>query len=82
MVDKETPKSESRTILMLAYLCIKDLDNLPEQVAVLDRFELTSAQIATVCGVPEGSVRNARMQGKKAKATDGRRKDLKSTKEE
>lgn len=81
MVDKETPTSESRTILMLAYLCIKDLDNLPEQVAVLDRFELTSAQIATVCGVAEGSVRNARMQGKKTKATV-RRKDSKLTTEE
>lgn len=81
MVDKETPTSENRTILMLAYLCIKDLDNLPEQVAVLDRFELTSAQIATVCGVAEGSVRNARMQGKKTKAT-GRRKDSKLTTEE
>ncbi len=75
MAEKEALSNESRTALMLAYLCIKDLDNLPEQVAILDRFEFTSAQIATICGVAEGSVRNARMQGKKIKPA-GRRKDL------
>ncbi len=53
---------ENHTDMMLAYLCIKDLDTLSEQVRVLDRFGLTSAEIATICGVAEGSVRNARME--------------------
>jgi DNA-directed RNA polymerase specialized sigma24 family protein len=67
MADKEALANDNRTTLMLAYLCIKGVDNLTEQVAILDRFEFTSAQIATICGVAEGSVRNARMQGKKIK---------------
>ncbi len=55
-------QQESHTDMMLAYLCIKDLDTLSEQVRILDRFGLTSAEIATICGVAEGSVRNARME--------------------
>ncbi len=58
-------QQQNHTDMMLAYLCIKDLDTLPEQVRVLDRFGLTSAQIATICGVAEGSVRNARMESGK-----------------
>ena len=58
----EENQQDNHTDMMLAYLCIKDLDTLPEQVRILDRFGLTSAQIAAVCGVAEGSVRNARMQ--------------------
>ncbi len=62
---------DNRTDMMLAYLCIKDLDTLPEQVHILDRFGLTSAEIAEICGVAEGSVRNARMESSR---TTSRRK--------
>ncbi len=73
MPNEELAPDRDRVTLILAYLCIKDLDSLPEQVAVLDRFGFASAQIAAICGVAEGSVRNARVQSKKVKPT-GRRK--------
>ncbi len=53
-------------LLMLAYLCVKDIDGLNDRVEVLDRFELTDAQISLVCGCARQSVRNARQQNKKA----------------
>ena len=65
------PKDESMPLnpdtLMLAYLCIKDVEVLTERVAILDRFGLNDNQIATVCGAVLQSVRNARSQYKKGK---------------
>ncbi len=52
--------------LMIAYLCIKDAKSLNESVAILDRFGLNDNQIARVCDAAVGSVRNARLQNKKA----------------
>jgi hypothetical protein len=80
MPNEEMAPDSDRTTLMLAYLCIKDLSALSEQIAVLDRFGFTSLQIAAICGVAEGSVRNARMQSKKVKPT-GRRKASRSKEE-
>ncbi len=81
MKNKETVTIDSQATLMLAYLCVKDKDNLADQVEILDRFGFSSAQIATICGVAEGSVRNARMQGKKAKPAARRTVSVSAEKE-
>lgn len=52
--------------LMLAYLCIKDVAGLNDRVSILDRFRLSDANTASVCGVAEQSVRNARQKNKLA----------------
>jgi hypothetical protein len=54
--------------LLLAYLCVKDAATLAEQVHILDRFDLSDAQIAVVCNAAIGSVRNARLERKKKPA--------------
>ncbi len=50
------------TRLMLAYLCIatEKEASLERKVEILDRFRLTTAEIAKVCGSAEQSIRNAR----------------------
>jgi len=58
---------EDSSTLMLAYLCVKECEGLPESVGILDRFGLNDDQIAVVCGAALGSVRNARRQYKKGK---------------
>jgi len=67
MAKKSRPaQSEtSAEILMLGYLCVKGIEGLPEKVGILDRFGLADADIATICFVAPGSVRNARLQNKK-----------------
>jgi hypothetical protein len=62
----KTPESE-RPVLMLAYLCIaKEAEaSLVRKVEILDRFDLTDAQIAKVCGAALQSVRNARASVRK-----------------
>ncbi len=55
---------------MLGYLCIKGVEGLPEKVGVLDPFALADADIARVCNAAPGSVRNARLQVKKASKTE------------
>lgn len=58
--------SNSRTeILMLAYLCTKDMQGLVEKVGVLDRFGLSDADIAAVCDCTVQGVRNSRLKRKK-----------------
>lgn len=53
--------------LMLAYLCIsKEVEaSLERKVQILDRFDLSDAQIARVCGTALQSVRNARVNVKR-----------------
>jgi len=63
---------------MLAYLCIKDLPTLNERVDVLDRFALSDEQIAKVCQAAIGSVRNARLQNKKAASAAKRKSTSKA----
>ncbi len=55
-------KNDDSLHLMLAYLCIaKEVEaSLERKVQILDRFDLSDAQIAKVCGATSGSVRNAR----------------------
>lgn len=54
-------------VLMLAYLCIKDVEGLVDQVEILDRFRLNNSQIAAVCGCKVQSVINARSKYRKKK---------------
>lgn len=61
--------SDDPTIrLMLAYLCISSEAeaSLVRKVEILDRFDLSDTEIATVCGATAQSVRNARLQRKKS----------------
>lgn len=48
--------------LMLGYLCVaKEAEaSLVRKVQILDRFDLTDAEIAKVCGCAVQAVRNAR----------------------
>jgi len=67
MSKAEAPPTSDPTISLLAYLCVKDMETLSDQVVLLDRLGLTTAQIATVCGVVESSVRKSRSDAKKTK---------------
>jgi len=51
---------------MLAFLCVEKEKSLGQKVELLDRFRLTDADIAAVCGCALQSIRNARQQYKKA----------------
>ena len=65
---KKKKKNDDYTLrLMLAYLCIaKEAEaSLERKVEILDRFDLTDAQIAQVCGAALQSVRNARANVRK-----------------
>lgn len=55
--------------LMLAYLCISNEAeaSLVRKVEILDRFEITDAEIAQVCGVKLQSVRDSRLKLKKSR---------------
>ena len=65
---KKSPKITQETgTLMLAYLCIKDVEGLIDRVAVLDRFGIGDNEIAAVCDVAVQSVRDARQKRKKVK---------------
>lgn len=61
-------KNDENTLkLMLAYLCIsKEAEaSLVRKVEILDRFDLSDSEIATVCGCSIQAVRNARHFRKK-----------------
>jgi hypothetical protein len=58
-----TGADESNSVrLMLAYLCIatEKEASIERKVEILDRFDLTDAEIATVCKSAVQSIRNAR----------------------
>lgn len=59
--------------LMLAYLCIANEAeaSLERKVQILDRFDLADSEIAKVCGRGVQSVRNARVNYKKAARRGG-----------
>ena len=59
----ETERNESTSIrLMLAYLCVatEKEASLERKVEILDRFNLSDVEIATVCKSAVQSIRNAR----------------------
>jgi len=64
---KNNKAGVSQEILLLGYLCVKDLQTLPEMVDILDRFGFSGPDIAKICNVAEGSVRNARSENKSKK---------------
>jgi predicted PolB exonuclease-like 3'-5' exonuclease len=55
----------SPEILMLGYICIKDVETLPEKLGILDRFGLSDSDIATICNCAVQSIRDARQKLKK-----------------
>ncbi|MCA1576252.1 MAG: hypothetical protein LC794_02665 [Acidobacteria bacterium] len=61
---KDNKIERDRKVLMLAYLCVRDIAGLNERVSILDRFDLSDSEIASVCGVAQQSVRNARQRKK------------------
>lgn len=63
-------KEDNSTRLMLAYLCIatEAKASIVRKVEILDRFDLSTEEIATVCGCSLQVVRNARFVSKKKKA--------------
>jgi len=68
MSKTENPTEKTTEILMLAYLCIKDLGGLRQKVEVLDRFGLAISDIARICGCNEQAVRDARHDLKESKS--------------
>lgn len=60
--EKESGQLFDTTRLMLAYLCIatEKEASLERKVEILDRFRLSTADIARVCGSAPQSVLNAR----------------------
>lgn len=62
---KKIEPSATPEILMLGYLCVKEIKGLPEKVSILDRFRLTDADISCICDCTMQSVRNARQKVKK-----------------
>ena len=60
----KNPKT-SPEILMMGYICIKDVETLPDKVAILGRFGLSDSDIATICNCAVQSIRDARQKLKK-----------------
>jgi hypothetical protein len=68
MKEKDEPRATpDPTRLMLAYLCIatEKESSLERKVEILDRFRLTTTEIARVCGSAKQSIHNARQYLKK-----------------
>jgi len=64
---KRKEKFNNSIRLMLAYLCVatEAEASLVRKVQILDKFDLSGAEIAKVCGCSVGSVRNARLEAKR-----------------
>lgn len=60
----KNPKTNPE-ILMMGYICIKDVETLPDKVAILGRFGLSDSDIATICNCTVQSIRDARQKLKK-----------------
>jgi hypothetical protein len=55
------------TLLMLGYLCVKDIEGLAEKIEVLDRFGLADVDISIICAREVQSIRNTRVKIKSKK---------------
>jgi hypothetical protein len=51
--------------LMLGFLCVRELSSLPDKIAILDRFGISDADMASICNCAVQSVRDARQKAKK-----------------
>jgi len=67
---------DSAIRLMLGYLCVANEAeaSLVRKVEILDRFGLSDAEIATICGCTQQSVRNARQTLKKSAKANAKQK--------
>ena len=56
------PDADQQAKLMLAYLCVSTEieSSLARKVEILDRFDLTNGEIATVCDCTERAIQKAR----------------------
>jgi hypothetical protein len=63
-VKKQRTEQRDPNALMLAYLCVKDVEGLGDRVSILDRFGLSDSDLAQVCDVGEKAVRDARYKQK------------------
>jgi hypothetical protein len=61
-MNSQSDDDSDSTRLMLAYLCIatEKEASLERKVEILDRFDLSDAEISKVCGSEKQSIRNAR----------------------
>jgi hypothetical protein len=61
-IEDHSSKENEPSRLMLAYLCVatEREASLERKVEILDRFNLSTAEIATVCGSAVQSILNAR----------------------
>ena len=55
----------SPEILMLGYICVKEVEGLSDKIDILDRFGLADVDIATICKCGVQAVRNSRAEAKK-----------------
>jgi hypothetical protein len=76
---KQNSDPRGSDTLMLAYLCIRDVEGLGERVSILDRFGLNDSDLASVCGVGEQAIRDARYKLKK-RSTKGSKSESKGRK--
>jgi hypothetical protein len=69
-------KEDPAIRLMLGYLCVANEAeaSLVRKVEILDRFSLSDAEIAIICGVAHQSVRNARLTLKKSSKSNVKQK--------
>jgi hypothetical protein len=75
-VSSTKPSPEERSLLVLGYLCVRDLKGLPAQVSILDRLGFSNTEIAAITGAAVQSVKNARTRKAKIGSARGhRRKD-------
>lgn len=71
-----TANNDPTIRLMLGYLCIaKEAEaSLVRKIEILDRFDLSDNEIATICDCSLQSVRNARLARKKSPKTNVKKK--------
>jgi hypothetical protein len=67
-VKKQRTEQRDSNALMLAYLCVKDVEGLGERISILDRFGFNDSDLAAVCDVGEKAVRDARYKQKQRSA--------------
>lgn len=76
MNSNSSPGGSGSILLMLAYLCVatEKEASLERKVEILDKFELSDAEIAIVCGSKLQSIRNARHHVRKHGSKDKKSK--------
>lgn len=60
MAKKKQGPAIAPELLMLGYLCVKDVEDLKEKVVILDRFDIPDATIAQITGSNAQAVKDTR----------------------